>query len=518
MGSRGTPRLSTAASVGAVVLFSATLVILRGRPSIDDDAGIFLSVAARLVRGDHLYTSVWDNKAPLFYYAQALSVAVCGWRGPFLLDVLWLSLAATFMWSLLQALEVSFSTKLAGAIAYPVMLTGVWYHAGYSELPALALALAIMSFGVRHRALAAGCLLGVALFFRLDYGLILLTAMAVAVALGANARGAWRRDARRGAVGLLASASSLAVVLAVRGELVAYIQTTLSQFGYPDRALAQAGQPPGIVGHLMVVASAVSESRFRVVLFWLMAAGVVGLAAAEFGRAARGRPRASRSRPDGALAVLCLTTALATVATLAVSALWDHSLEPVAIAATFGACLLASRVESAVSRRPLRLTALGATLVACCIASGGLSMHASGGSPEGGRPISDWWRRPVAVSAEALNDAADTYGAGRNVSYARLGGNTDDGHAAFIRPALELTCPVFHQYPFSTNLDDVLECLRDRRPDLVLVGPFLAPRHLPGTEHWDAFVAGGRLLLQTFYVKAVTMPSRGGTVEVWRRR
>jgi hypothetical protein len=39
------------------------LVVTRGRPSIDSDAGIFLSVAARLLAGDRLYADVYDNKS-----------------------------------------------------------------------------------------------------------------------------------------------------------------------------------------------------------------------------------------------------------------------------------------------------------------------------------------------------------------------------------------------------------------------------------------------------------------------
>jgi hypothetical protein len=81
----------------APVLYCATLVFLRGRPYVRSDGGIFVSGAASLVRGDRLYSGVWDNKSPFFYYAQALAFAVSGWRGPFLLDVVWISVAAFSM-------------------------------------------------------------------------------------------------------------------------------------------------------------------------------------------------------------------------------------------------------------------------------------------------------------------------------------------------------------------------------------------------------------------------------------
>ena len=88
-------------------LYSAALVISRGRPKIDHDFGIFLSVAARLADGDRLYVDVWDNKAPLFYYADALAFEVAGWRGPFLIDILWVSIAAASIWLLLERVNAS---------------------------------------------------------------------------------------------------------------------------------------------------------------------------------------------------------------------------------------------------------------------------------------------------------------------------------------------------------------------------------------------------------------------------
>lgn len=62
------------------VVYAALLVFLRGRPSLDLDAGVFLSVAGRLLHGDHLYSQVWDNKDPLFFYTDAAALWAGGWR------------------------------------------------------------------------------------------------------------------------------------------------------------------------------------------------------------------------------------------------------------------------------------------------------------------------------------------------------------------------------------------------------------------------------------------------------
>ena len=72
-------------------------MLLRGDPFVASDQGVFLSVAARLLDGDALYAEVFDNKDPLFFYGYAAALGIGGWRGPFLLDGLWLGVAAVSM-------------------------------------------------------------------------------------------------------------------------------------------------------------------------------------------------------------------------------------------------------------------------------------------------------------------------------------------------------------------------------------------------------------------------------------
>ena len=110
----------------ASTAYAALLVFAQGRPSLDVDSGVLLSVAARLLQGDHLYRDVWDNKDPLFFYFDAAALWVAGWRGPFLLDVLWVATAASAVWLLLRALGVPLVACVTGFLAYPLLLTGEW--------------------------------------------------------------------------------------------------------------------------------------------------------------------------------------------------------------------------------------------------------------------------------------------------------------------------------------------------------------------------------------------------------
>ena len=108
-------------AIGGIALaYGLLLVLLRGEPSVASDQGVFLSVAARILDGDHLYSEVVDNKDPLFFYTYAAALAVGGWRGPFLLDGLWLGLAALSMALLVRELPAPRAAVLASFVVYPL--------------------------------------------------------------------------------------------------------------------------------------------------------------------------------------------------------------------------------------------------------------------------------------------------------------------------------------------------------------------------------------------------------------
>jgi hypothetical protein len=203
---------------------------------------------------------------------------------------------------------------------------------------------------------------------------------------------------------------------------------------------------------------------------------------------------------------------------LALTAVWYHNLELIALTATFAGCVLAAKLEAAVKGRTLRLTAVAAGAIASAVAFGGFAVDRSS-SPDSSRPLSEWTRTPRSASAVALDDEAARVRAPQQaVGYARLGGNDDDAHAEFIHDNLVLACPVFHQYTYSANLDQALACIRKRRPELLLVSSSFAEHHLARTRRWDAFVTAGEEILRARYTEALRMESGQGTLEVWRRR
>src|SRR6266545_922392 len=503
--------------LGATV-YAAALVIVRGRPTVCCDAGIFLSVAARLLRGDRLYSGVWDNKPPFFYYTAATSLDVAGWRGPFLIDVLWIAVAAICMWLLLETIGGSSWSRAVGLVVYPLLLTGSWYYAVYSELPTLALAPAFGWLWLRGSPSAAGAVLGVAAFFRPDYGFLFLALFVAPAVVRAIDGAALRRNALRLLAGFAAAAAASVAVVAARGELTAYVATMRTNVGYPNQVLVQMGEQSGVLGHLTLAARMLTHDSLRSRLLALVSLALCVLLVAPIRERFRGR--SSPERPDATtvLSAFFVGTVLATAMTLALTALWDHSLELIALPATFATCLLVSRIDAAVRSRTRRLVAIVPTAAACVIAFGGLSFG-SPSSPESSWPLAYWWRTPRSVSAVALDKAAaELHWSRELITYARLGYNNEEAHALFIDARLKLACPLFHQYTFSSNLDQALACIRDRRPELLLVGPSFGAYESPTTQRWDAFVSDSRRLLRARYLKVLEMPDEGGKVEVWRRQ
>ena len=123
------------------------------------DQGVFLSVAGRMLDGDRLYADVFDNKDPLFFYTYAGAFWVGGWRGPFLLDAVWLGLAGVAVALLARALGAPRSAVVASFFVYPLTLAAGWYLVGLSLLAAsrgrparpLALAPQAVRLGRRRR-------------------------------------------------------------------------------------------------------------------------------------------------------------------------------------------------------------------------------------------------------------------------------------------------------------------------------------------------------------------------------
>jgi hypothetical protein len=491
--------------LSASVAYSALLVLLRGRPSLKSDAGVFLSVAGSMLHGDRLYVGVIDNKDPLFFYAHAGALDVLGWTGPFLLDIVWVAIAAASTLLLLRAAGASWLTAVIGFIVYPLLLTGAWYLSGYSLLAALSFAPLIGWLWLRGNFVSAGALL------------------AVGVPLAALLLG--RRELRsqvtRAAAGFAVTVAGGALVLALRGELHGYIENFKDNISYSSRVLSATGNITGVPGHIKVAAWAASRpGHFAFLpigkpLHLLVVVAVFGLAAFFAIRLLR-RPIAARGPRDSAtrfLAAAFLCSAATTAITLALTAAWSPHDQMLAFPALLLIAFVLATLAPTLAARP-RITSACALCAAAALGvvllggTGAASFARAGG-------ISYWFDSGHSGTAEELEQAAASrFPAARKITFAHLGQNDEEAVAAFLDSRFALACPAIAQYVFTPHLDGVLRCVEGKRPDLVLVTQkFQREPHAP--QEWQQFVANGTGLLRRDYERVSTRRTPNGLASVW---
>jgi hypothetical protein len=504
-GSRRLSRAGVGALLGAAsVAYAIPLVLLRGRPTLGGDPGVFLSVAGRLLQGDHLYRDVWDNKDPLFFYSDAAALWVGGWRAPFLLDILWVAVAAMAVVLLLDALGASAVVTAAGFIAYPLLVTGQWYYVGYSMQAALALAPLAAWLWARGSPLWAGVAVALGILFKVNLALVLLAAPLALYAGGVPA-GPKVRSAVRFVVGLGGAIAFAAGLLAVRGELVPYLDMLRDNVSYANNVLVATGRKGGIHGHIRVIATSTRHAYPLTAVF--LAAGIVAAWVAVRGRA---RLRA----PLSVIAVLFLGVSAATAVTAALTVAWNNHVQMVSYPAALLVVFAVAALDEIIGPRVVRGAVQLASAAGAIVLLGAASFTGPGG------PISMWFRQTHSRTAAALELVRmERLPRASNVSYAHLGQNDEEAHAAFIGDGWTLSCARFHQYPWTSpsTLSSILRCVETRRPQLLLITSTLSDR--PGAPaSWHRFVVDARALLRRDYERAYFLQHASGTISVWKRR
>jgi hypothetical protein len=487
--------------------YAALLVGLRGRPSLEADAGVFLSVAGRLLRGDRLYVNVVDNKDPFFFYAHTAALAVLGWRGPFLLDVVWLTLAAASTWLLLEAIGAPRLTAALGFVAFPLLLTGVWYYAGYSMLAGLAFVPLIGLLWLRGGFAPAGALFAVGLLFKVNLALVLASAPSAFLLLRLPA-GPIRAQIVRTAAGFGAVVAATVAVLAVRGELHGYLENLSANVAYSRNVLSATGRPTGIIGHMQVAAEATGKPvHFALIVAALL---LTGLLAIRTLLSARSTGASAQGSPVCVLAALFLCSAVATAVTLALTASWEVHDQMLAYPGLMLVAFLAATFAGAGA-------GLRGALAAC--ATAGVAVALLGGATVAPRlSSSSWLEAGRSDTAELLERAArDRFPTLRRITFVHLGQNDEHAVAAFLNGKFKLACPMIAQYVFTPDLPSVLRCIRAEKPRLVFTTPlFRVERRAPAA--WNRFVADGSSLLGSSYEPALTERTRSGLTEVFSLR
>ena len=261
------------ASMGVLVTWIVVIAITVPQaqsigPQPNGDYGFFTAVAERLVAGDRLYVDIWDNKDPLVFYSIALARSLGIW-GAWALEVLWIIGAAVAVWSLARWSHIPRGLALFAAwAATPLLIVGLPYFMGSTHVPAIALTLVAVAGTVRNRPVLTGLVLAALLFFKL----IVLPVAVVAACVGTFVmrRGTSPTSLRpflgRVAIAFSAGVAAVIALLALRGELLPYVNAQMTNVLYSQTPIVPVEDPSLFRWMLQHIVTLVNPHVFAVLL------------------------------------------------------------------------------------------------------------------------------------------------------------------------------------------------------------------------------------------------------------
>jgi hypothetical protein len=421
------------------------------------DRGIYVSVAERLLAGDSLYSGVWDNKEPLFYYFVAAQRALGSWA-EFTSEIMLIAIAVAAAY--LMAIKVSSQWTAAAIsfIAVPIILTGASYLPGFSELPGIALVLVAIVASAYRRPVLAGACLGLLVFMKLIYVPVAL--------LGISCFPLARReffDASAIALGAFAAALIVIAVLLARSELLPFIETIKLNIAYSQGYLIHSKKGFAVVvEHLRRIGRGAGGDFVRELAPISLAIALIVIALSGI---------RDRSRAQLAITGACVSTLVCSLLVLSLTGLWSYHKQILYIPTVFAVLGLASLLDVAANRT--RLPTLGLVILTGYLMAGAPNPTKYFQSLQKSYAKLSW----LSPEPQRLLQIGDTG------TYARFGWG-DKGHAIGLQH-WKLACPRFHQ-AFHTPeavLNKIFECA-STSPTLLIASNFWPQPGWPSTKEF----------------------------------
>jgi len=414
-------------------------------PDWRTDRAVYLSVAERLLAGDTLYSGVYDNKDPLFYYFVAAQRALGSWAEP-AAEIMLIAIAAAATYFLAIRVSSQWTAAAISLIAVPIVLTGASYSAGFSELPGIVLVLVAITASACVRPILAGSCIGLLAFMKLIYVPIAL--------LGVSCFLLARRDffeALAVAVGAFMSALVVVCLLLVRAELLPFVETIKLNIAYSQGSLI--GSKKGLaalVEHIRRIggwrfAGQLAPISLAILLILIALSGIL-----------------DRSRAQLAIAGSCVSALIGSLLVLSLIGLWWYHKQILYIPSILALLGLGSLLDLAARRA--RLLTLGLVI---------LTGYLMAGAPNPTNYIQSLHKSYAAKLNRVSPEAQRLLKIGNSGTYARFGwGDANTGHAIGLRH-WKLACPRFAQYIFEpeASLNKVFECA-STSPTLLISAEF----------------------------------------------
>jgi hypothetical protein len=462
------------AIVTVLAAAAAVLILPRTVPGKAYDRGIFVSVAERLRAGDRLYTDVWDNKDPLFYWVLALG-RIWGPSGDVIVEVGWLVVGSLGALMIASGLGLGRTTSISlSLIATPLILTGGLYEPGATHLPGVALTLVAVGLAIRGRpALAGVTVVGVCAVKLVIAPLVVLLVLLIAARRSWPARSMGRCLA--GAAGGLLLVGS---TLLLRGELQGYLQTQAWNVAYTGT--------PVLLGSGSPVAAHLARGLGLVGLIVAAALATVVIASLAIGI------KAERPPSKDLLLVRELTgvALMGGLGILALTGMWPHHGQVLYVAAVLAIILVAKHL---LLRKPS-----GAISAAVVASSAALVLSGLLVPKAASVEITSPWDRWSALHTPSPETTA-ILALASSGEYARLGSHDDHGHAEGLA-GWRLVCPRFHLYPWDspTSITTAAACAVDA--PVLIVSDQIRERTGPlSSPAWNAMVRSTEARLAQAY-------------------
>ncbi|MGC1217734.1 MAG: hypothetical protein WA883_09690 [Phormidesmis sp.] len=474
------------------------------------DRAVFVSVAEYLLSGDRLYTDVYDNKDPLFFYAVAAQ-RLLGPAAEYLFELLLIAVSAVSAYAIACVADrAGISDRVRSGkvllIAVPLLLTGVFWLPGYTTLPGTALCLLACALFLRQKMLLAGGCIGLVAFTKLIM-LPLPVVFCFSYELVLWKGHFSRQRFSRMTAGFLAVCAAVAVILLSRGEAAGYLQAQKNNFLYSNGVLFGNGTfLESFVSHLRVMF--LGEEEKLCLLFSLIASmGFSGFFVAQPGIGKRTK----------AFIISSLVTCVMAVIVLGLTGIWKHHLQLlyfsqtlmlICIAIGLGPKDLGLKQVAGLRQRMANALYAIALIFSAVVLSGTLSPYQYLAAP-------DTVVQAVILRTSNLVQASPETKALQavypdGIAFARLGQNSTVIPYGAANDSL--ICPEFGQYPFYSpeRLNSILECAKTA-PTLVVDDSFTPLKEIPKwwprdaqkdliVKNWNGFVTAGENLIQTQYV------------------
>jgi len=443
-------------------LLAAIIGVLNTTPTFSSDSGAYLSVEQLMLRGYALYSEVFDNKDPLFYYVNAIFLQVLGHRGPAVAEAALLGLAGSAAAWYVVRRGSGWALALAAAVVVPIALTSGPMIPGLTHTWGMvALFLAILAMRDSGWILA-GSIATLAAFLELRTFPIALAAVLVTVVVTEAPRRSWYRFA----VGVFSTGSVSVGIMLMRGELVGYLKIQLYNIKHVAmvRELqGTGGSIPSVVRGSFSAMNTYASAEFMMVVIVMAVAMSAIVGRHRVIRTCRqldavSSVRVERLAPREDDAWIVLVVAIATVVVTSMTMLFDHHAQLLDLPLAVGAVLAIVSLD-----RLANASAQVACLVAILFTA-----FALGGPWTAADRLDGWKRDPRSPTADALERAVPS----GSPSYALVGDVAfERAHAAFLDERFRFSCKLLYQHPWDEQaFDSFVKCLRTD-PEIVVVNP-----------------------------------------------